>query len=211
MWELDYKESWELKNWCFWTVVLEKTFESPLDCKEIQSDYPKGNQSWTFIGRTDGETETLILWPPDAKNWFIWKDSDAQKDWRQEENGMTEDEMVWWTWVWVTSRSWWWTGKPGMLQSMGSQSVGHAWETELNSKRICLCVLSRVQLCVTPSTVARQALLSMGFPRQEYWSGLQFPSPGESSWPRDWTSDFCVSCTGRWILYHWVTWEANWS
>ena len=135
MWEPDYKESWVPKNWCFWTVVLEKTFESPLDCKEIQSDYPKGNQSWTFIGRTDGETETLILWPPDAKNWFIWKDSDAQKDWRQEENGMTEDEMVWWTWVWVTSRSWWWTGKPGMLQSMGSQRVGHNLMNEQQQNR----------------------------------------------------------------------------
>ena len=82
MWELDYKESWVLKNWCFWTVVLEKTLESPLDCKEIQSVHPKGDQSWVFIGRTDVETETPILWPPDAKNWFIWKDPDAEKDWR---------------------------------------------------------------------------------------------------------------------------------
>ena len=87
MWELDYKESWALKNWCFWTVVLEKTLESPLDCKEIQPVHPKGNQSWVFIGRTDVEAETLILWPPDAESWLIWKDPDAGKDWGQEEKG----------------------------------------------------------------------------------------------------------------------------
>ena len=96
MWELDYKESWVLKNWCFWTMVLEKTLESPLDCKEIQPIHPKGNQSWIFIGRTDVEAETLILWSPDMKNWLIWKDPDARKDWRQEEKGTTEDEMVGW-------------------------------------------------------------------------------------------------------------------
>ena len=87
MWELDYKESWVLKNWCFWTVLLEKTLESPLDCKEIQPVHPKGNQSWMFIGRTDIEVETPILWPPDAKSWLIGKDPDAGKDWRQEEKG----------------------------------------------------------------------------------------------------------------------------
>ena len=96
IWELDYKESWALKNWCFKTVVLEKTLESPLDCKEIQLVHPKGNQSWVFIGRTGVEAETLILWPPDAKSWLIWKDSDAGKKWGQEEKGTTEDEMVGW-------------------------------------------------------------------------------------------------------------------
>ena len=96
IWELDYKESWVLKNWCFWTVVLEKTLESPLNCKEIQLVHPKGNQSWIFIGRTDAEAETPILCPSDAKNWLFWKDPDAGKDWRQEEKGMTEDEMVGW-------------------------------------------------------------------------------------------------------------------
>ena len=94
MWELDYKESWALKNWWFWTVVLEKTLESPLDCKEVQLVHPKGNQSWIFIGRTDAEAETPILWPPDVKNWLIWKDPDAGKDWTQEEKGIAEDEMV---------------------------------------------------------------------------------------------------------------------
>ena len=96
MWELDYKESWMLKNWCFWTVVLEKTFESPLDCKEIQPVHPKGDQSWVFIGRTDVEAETPILWPPDVKSWLIWKDPDAGKDWRWKEKGKTEEEMVEW-------------------------------------------------------------------------------------------------------------------
>ena len=95
MWELDYKESWALKNWCFWIVVLEKTLESPLDYKEIQPVNPKGNQFWIFIGRTDAEAETSMLWPPDAKNWLIWKDPDAGKDWGWEK-GMTEDEMVGW-------------------------------------------------------------------------------------------------------------------
>ena len=96
MWELDCKESWAPKNWCFWTMVLEKTLDSPLDCKEIKPVNPKGNQSWMFIGRTDAEAEAPILWPPDAKNWLFKKDPDAGKDWRQEEKGMTEDEMVGW-------------------------------------------------------------------------------------------------------------------
>ena len=94
MWELDYKESWALKNWCFWTVVLEKTLESPLDCKEIQPVHPEWNQFRIFIGRTDVEAETPILWPPDVKSWLIWKGPDAGKDWGQEEKGTTEDEMV---------------------------------------------------------------------------------------------------------------------
>ena len=117
MWELDYKESWALKNWCFWTMVLEKTLESPLDCKEIQAVSPKGNQSWIFIGRTDAEAETLNT----LATWLIGKDPDARKDWRLEEKGMTEDGMVGWHHQldgrkWVNSRSWWWTGKPGVLQ-----------------------------------------------------------------------------------------------
>ena len=96
MWELDYKESWAPKNWCFWAVVLEKILESPLDSKEIKPVHPKGNQSWIFIWRTNVEAETLILWPPDVNNWLIWKDPDAEKNWRLEEKGMTEDEMVGW-------------------------------------------------------------------------------------------------------------------
>ena len=137
MWELDHKEGWAPKNWCFWTVVLEKTLESPLDCKEIQPVNPKGNQSWIFIGRTDAEAEAPILWPPDVKNWLTGKDPGAGKDWRQEDKGTTDDEMVGWHhWLdgheWERSRSWWWTGRPGMLQFMGLQRVRHYWATELN-------------------------------------------------------------------------------
>ena len=96
MWELDHKESWAPKNWCFWTVLLEKTLESPLDCKEIQPVHPKINQSWIFIEKTDADAETPIHWPPDAKNWLIWEDPDAEKDSKQEEKGTTENKMVGW-------------------------------------------------------------------------------------------------------------------
>ena len=130
------QESWVLKNWCFWTVVLEKTLESPLDSSEIKPVNPKENQSWIFIGSTG--TEATILWPPDAKNWLIGKDPDAWKDWRQKEKRMTEDEMVGWDHRLdgheseKTLGGWWWKGKPGVLQSTGSQRVGHDWVTELN-------------------------------------------------------------------------------
>ena len=96
MWELDYKDSWVPKNWCFWTVVLEKTPESPLDWKEIQPVHPKGSQSWIVIGSTDAEAETLVLWPPNVKNWLVGKDPNSGEDWRWEEKGTTEDEMVGW-------------------------------------------------------------------------------------------------------------------
>ena len=118
--------------------MLEKTLESPLDCKEIQRVHPKENQSWIFIGRTDAEAETPILWPPDVKNWLIRKDPDG---WERLRAGGEGDNRGWdgwmasptrWTWVWVNSGSWWWTGRPGMLQSMRSQRVGHDWATELN-------------------------------------------------------------------------------
>ena len=124
-WEFNYKESRAPKNWCFWIMVLEKILETPLECKENKPVHPKGNQSWIFIGRTDAEAETLIVWPPDAKNWLNGKHPDAGKDWRWEEKGMTEDEIVGchhWLNGHELSRSWWWTGKPGVLQSMGSQS-----------------------------------------------------------------------------------------
>ena len=166
MWDLDYKENWALKNWWFWTAVLEKTLESPLDCKEIQPVHPKGNQSWISIGRTDAEAETPILWPPDAKNWLVGKDPDAGKDWRQKEKGMTEDEMVrwhtnYWTWVWLSCRSWWWTGKPGMLQSVGLQRVGHDWATELNWYYMLIyCLPTLKDLIITSSKI--HLLLSFG-------------------------------------------------
>ena len=112
MWKLDGEESWALKIWCFCTVVLEKTLENPLDSKEIQPVHPKGNQSWVFIGRTDVEAEALILWPPDAKSWLIWKDPDAGIDWRQEEKGTTEDKMVGWH-RWLNGHGFRWTPRIG--------------------------------------------------------------------------------------------------
>ena len=136
MWELDCEERWAPKNWSFWTVVLEKTLESPLDCKEIQPVHFE-DQPWDFFGRNDAKAETPVLWPPPAKSWLIGKDSDAARDWGQEEKGTTEDEMAgwhyWldWRWVWVNSRSWWWTGGPGVLRFMGSQRVRHDWAIDL--------------------------------------------------------------------------------
>ena len=204
MWELDCEEGWVLKNWCFWTVVLEKTLASPLDCKEIQPVHSEGDQPWDFFGRNDAKAETPVLWEPHAKSWLIGKDSDAGRDWVQEEKGTREDEMAgwhhwldghksewtlevgdgygglaccdswgckesdmteelnwtelnwclerlkaggerddrgwdswmasltWWTWVWISSGSWWWIEKPGVLQSMGLQRVRHDWVTGLN-------------------------------------------------------------------------------
>ena len=124
MWEMDYKESCVLKNWCFWTVVLEKTLESPLDYKEIQPVHPKGDQSWMFIGRTDADAESPILWSPDRKSWFIWKDPDAGKDWRWEEKGMTEDEMVGWH-HWLNRHEFEWT--PGVGDGQGGLACCCPW------------------------------------------------------------------------------------
>ena len=145
MWELDCKESWALKNWCFWTVVLEKTLESPLDSKPV---HPKGNQPWLLIVRTGAETEAPILWPPDAKSQLTGKDHDAGKNWREEERGTTEHEMAGWHhWLdrhsWASSGNWRWTEKPGVLQSMVSQRVGHDWATERNwtDEDLSVCIL----------------------------------------------------------------------
>ena len=144
MWELDYKESWAPKHRCFWTVVLEKTLESPLDCKEIQPVYPKGDQSWVFIGRTDVEAETPVLWPPDVKSWLIWKHPDAGKDWGQEEKGTTEDEMAGWH-HWLNGLGFGWTPRFGDGQAWHAAVHGVAksrtrlsnW-TELKKKMINL-------------------------------------------------------------------------
>jgi len=155
MWELDCEEIWVPKNWCFRTVALEKTLESPLDCKEIQPIHLKGDQSWVFIVRTDAEAETPKLWPPHVKSWLIGKDPDAGKrPWLGA--GGEGDDRGWdgWmailtrcTWVWVNSRSWWWTGRPGVLRFMGSQRVGHDWATELNwtdSTSYSNCVTNKI-------------------------------------------------------------------
>ena len=137
MWELNYKESSALKNWCFWTVVLEKTLESPMDCKEMEPVHPKGNQAWIVIGRSDAEAVTPVLRPPDAKNWLITR----PWCWERLKAGGEGDDRGWdgwmasltqWTWVWISSGSSWWTGRTGMLQSMVSRRVGHDWVTELN-------------------------------------------------------------------------------
>ena len=138
MWELDYKESWVPKNWCFWTVVLEKTLESPMDCKEIQPVHPKGDQSWVFIGRTDVEAETPILWPLEEVTWRREEVTHLKRPWCWERLRVGEagDDRRWdnwmasstqWTWVWVNSGSWWWTGRPGVLRFMGSQKVTETW------------------------------------------------------------------------------------
>ena len=141
--ELGCKESWVQKNGCFETVVLEKTFENPLDCKEIRPVNPKGNQSWIVIGRTYAKVEAPKLWPPDVKSQLIGKDLNAGKDWRWREG----DDRGWdfwmasltqWTWVWVSSGRWRRTGKPGVLKFMGSQRVGHDWATELNWTELSL-------------------------------------------------------------------------
>ena len=137
MWELDYKESWAPKNWCFWTVVLEKTLESLLDCKKNKPVNPKGNQFWIFIGRTDTEAKTPILWPPDAKNWLIGKDPDAGEDWRPAEKGTTKDKMAGWH-HWLNGLEFEQT--PGVGDGQGSlvcygpwgHRVRHDWVTELN-------------------------------------------------------------------------------
>ena len=136
MWELDCEESWELKNWCFWTEVLEKTLESPLDCKEIQPVHSE-DQPWDFFGSNDAKAETPVLWPPHATSWLIGKDSDAEGlgaggegDNRGWDGWMASPTQR--TWVCVNSGSWWWTGRPGVLKSMGLQRVGHNGATELN-------------------------------------------------------------------------------
>ena len=135
MWEI--KKAERLKNWWFWIVVLEKTLESLLDCKEIQSVHSKGDQSWVFIGNTDAKAETPILWPPHAKSWLTVKNwcweglgAGGEGDDRRWDGWM--ESLTRWTWVWVNSRSWWWTGRPGVLRFMGSERVGHNWATELN-------------------------------------------------------------------------------
>ena len=141
---VDYKASWAPKNWCFWTVVLEKTCESPLDSKEIQPVHPKGNQSWIFTGKTEAEAKTPILWPPDVKNWLIWKDPDAGKDWRQAEQGMTENEMIGGH---HQLYGYEFEQAPGVCDGQGSlaccnpwgsQTVRHDQATELNWKSVAL-------------------------------------------------------------------------
>ena len=147
MWELDCEESWAPNNWFFWTVVLVKTLESPLDCKEIQSVHSKGDKSWVFIGRTDAKAETAILWPPDAKNWLIGKDPDTGRDWVQEENGMTEDEMAGWH-HWLYGHAFDWTLEVG--DGQGRLACCDSWDcNELDTTERLNCtelILDQVEV-----------------------------------------------------------------
>ena len=209
IWELDYKESWVLKNCCFWTVLLKKTLESPLDYKVINPVHPIGNQSWIITGRTDAEAETLILWPCDVKNWFTGKHPDIGQDWRQEEKGMTEDEMVGWH-HWLNGHEF--EQALGVGARQGSLVCCSPWGhkesdtterlnwNELNWTEQCVLLLllllscfSHTQLCATPEMAAHQAPPSLGFSRQEHWNGLPFPSPMHESekwkWSRSVVSD----------------------
>ena len=182
MWELNCEEGWVPKNWCFWTVVLEKTLESPLDCKETQPVHSEGDQPWDFFGRNDAKAEAPVLWPPHAKSWLIGKDwcweglgAGGEGDNRGWDGWMAS--LTRWTWVWVNSRSWWWTGRPGVLWFMGSQRVGHDWGTELNW------------------TEATWFFKKMGVPHsdREKNQGLQLLTPHsllkmQKGWTERWTS-----------------------
>ena len=203
MWELDYK-SWVPKNWCFWIVVLEKTLESPLDCKEIQPVHPKGDQSWVFIRRTDAEAETPKLWPPDAKSWLIWKDPDAGKDWGQEEKGMTEDEMAGWHHQ-LNGHGFGWPQGGG--DGQGGLVCCSSWgRKELNTtERLNWTeLLSHGQLFATPWTVACQPPPSRAFLGKNTGVGCHFLLQGIFS-TQESTHVFCPS--GQ-ILYCWATREA---
>ena len=179
MWQLDYKESWALKNWCFWTVVLEKTLESPLDSKEIQPVHPKGDQSWIFIGRTDAEVETpntLATWCEELTHWkkpWCWERLNAEGEGGDRGWDGWMASQTQWTWVWVNSRSWWWTGRPGVLQSMGSQSRTQLSDwTELNVPGV-----RWVQLCsiLTFFGIAFLWDWNENWPFPVLWPQLSFP------------------------------------
>ena len=213
MWKLDHKENWVPKNWCFWTMVLEKALESPLDCKEIQPVHPKGNQFWMFIGRTDDEAEIPILWPPDAKSWLIGKDLDGGKDWKQEEKGTSEDEMVGWhhrldgrEFEQASGDS----GEQGSLACCSSWGHKESDTTEqLNWVHYILVLMlshfSHVQLFVTLGTVACQAPLSMGILQAWILEWVALPSSRGSFWLRDRTQ---VSCIAAEFFIIWATREA---
>ena len=180
MWELYCEES------CFWIVVLEKTLESPLDCKEIKPVHSKWDQPWIFFGKTDAKAETPILWLPHAKSWLIGKDSDAGRDWGQEEKGTTGWDgwmasLTQWTWVWVNSRSWWWTGRPGVLQFMGSQRVRHDWATELNWGAILRATIA-VPLFVQrrPYLSGSLAQITLSGRAANYWPPTPSPHPARA-------------------------------
>ena len=154
MWELDCEEGWAPENWCFWTVVLEKTLESPLDCKEIQPVYSEGDQPWDLFGRNDAKAETPVLWPPHVKltHWKrLWccEGLGAGGEGHDQGSDGWMASLTRWTWVWVNSGRWWGTGRPGVLRFMGSRRVGHDWATELNWTEHSSWVIVLIPVCVT--------------------------------------------------------------
>ena len=158
-----YKESWAPKNWCLWTVVVEKTLESPLDCKEIQPLHPKGNQPWIFIGRTDAEAGTLVLWPPDVKSWLIWKDPDAGKDWGQKEKGITEDEVVGW-YHRLNGHGFGYT--PGVGDGRGGLACCGSWGGKESDTTEWLN-WTELRLVITLFPRSKRLLISYGFPKRK--------------------------------------------
>ena len=186
MWELDCEESWVLKNWCFWTVVLEKTLESPLGCKEIQPVHPKGDQSWVFIGRTDAKAETPVIWPPHVKSWLIVKDSDAGRDWGQEEKGTTEDEMAGWHHR-LDGREFEWTLGDG--DGHGGLECCHSWgHKELDRTEW----LNWTESSRTDSTISFTVLM-------------------RKLRPENWTTHWKLTARQRWKKMGWIwLWDA-WS
>ena len=211
MWELDHKESWVPNNWCFWTVVLQKTPESPLDSKEIQPIHPKGNQHWIFIGKTDAEAEAPVPWYSDAKNWFIGKDHDAEKDWRQEK-GTTEDEMVGWhprldAHEFVQS--------PGIGEGQRSLACCSPWGhkgsemteplnwTEYNVNAMCMpAVLQLSPTLCDPMDCSPPGSSVHGILQAIILEWVAISSPRGFCQPRDKTQVSCGSCIGRQVLYH---------
>ena len=172
MWELDCEEGWVPKNWCFWTVVLEKTLESPLDCKEIQPVHSEGDQPWDFFGRNDVKAETPVLWPPDMKSWLIGKDSDAGGDWEQEEKGTTEDEMAGWH-HWLDGREFEWT--PGVGDGQGGLACCDSWGCKESDTTERLIWSDLIWWCkIERGPISFFCMWISSFPRTIYWRDCPF-------------------------------------